>query len=195
MNADWIDQIENLNILVIGDIMVDEYVLGNVERVSPEAPVQVLGYEKTEHKLGGAANVALNIASLGAQVYLGGIIGSDNEGDLVKKMCKDQGINSDLILVDGARNTTVKTRYMADRQHLLRVDKEVTRPISERLSTRLFEYIEHLTNAKPIQMVIFQDYDKGVLSKALINQVTDLCKERGVLTAADPKHNNFLELP
>lgn len=193
MNLDWIDRIDQISILVIGDIMVDRYIKGTVDRVSPEAPVQVLAYQETQYKLGGAANVALNMSRLGAQVYLGGVIGPDTEGDLVKKMCKDFGINTDLILVDGTRNTTIKTRYMAGNQHLLRVDREKTAPISSRLTDRLFEYVEHLTNSKPIQMVLFQDYDKGVLSGSLIQQITALCKEKNIATAADPKFENFWE--
>ena len=131
------------------------------------------------------------MSRLGAQVYLGGVVGPDKEGDLVKKQCKDHGINTDLILVDGARNTTIKTRYMSGNQHLLRVDREVRAPISERLTERFFEYIEHLTNSKPIQLILFQDYDKGVLGDSLIKRVMVLSKSKQISTAADPKYNNF----
>ena len=187
----WIDQIKNLKIVVLGDLMLDRYITGSVERVSPEAPVPILAYEGTEYRLGGAANVALNLKHLGAQVFLLGVIGTDAEGSIFKERCESLGISGSYLLSTPGRATTQKTRYMADDQHLLRVDKETTDLITADQMDRLFVNLEQIIGNERIDLLIFQDYDKGVLNEQLIARVTALCRSTNIQILVDPKFNNF----
>lgn len=188
---DWIRQINDLKIIILGDIMLDRYIKGTSDRNSPEAPVPILVYESTEHKLGGAANVALNLKCLGAQVTLVGVTGDDNEGDELRRLCEQSGISSDHIATDTSRPTTMKTRYMAREKHLLRVDKELTASVSEEIITNMISSIEQMLSDHSIDVLIFQDYDKGVLNQNLIHKIISLCQSKHVLTMVDPKFNNF----
>lgn len=188
---DWIRQITDLKIIVLGDIMLDRYIKGTSDRNSPEAPVPILVYESTEYKLGGAANVALNLKSLGAQVTLVGVTGDDNEGDELRRLCEQSGIASDHIARDRTRSTTMKTRYMAREKHLLRVDKESTASVPEEIISNIISSIEQMLSDYAIDILIFQDYDKGVLNPNLIQKIISLCKSKQVLTLVDPKFENF----
>ena len=176
-------------VLLIGDAMIDQYIWGESNRISPEAPVPVVKINKQEIRLGGAANCALNIKSLGANPILCTVIGNDINGIDFKKLMKDSNLSTDGILVDDNRKTTVKTRVVSERKHQLRMDDEDVHPIEieEQLIDRLGSLL------KDISVIILQDYNKGVLTKKIIRTVISKAKEMRIITIVDPKKNNFLE--
>ncbi len=183
---------KNYNILIIGDIMLDKYIYGNIEKISPEAPVPVFEIKSNDAKPGGAANVALNIKSLGSTPLLMSILGDDRDGNHLIKLLKKNKIDTFNVLREIKTITTVKTRLMANGQHILRIDEEKTEPLHykmEELISYLFE--ENLENNK-IDAVIIQDYNKGLLNESLIEFVIEKAGSRNIFTAVDPKINNFL---
>jgi D-glycero-beta-D-manno-heptose-7-phosphate kinase len=182
-----------LNVLIVGDVMIDRYLHGKVNRISPEAPVPVVELQKTEDRLGGAANVALNIKALGATPYLYSVIGADTEGGIFLELMQEKELPLMGILRSEERKTTVKTRIMAGTQQMLRVDSEMTHDTEGVLQENFMAQIEALLNQKDIHVIIFQDYNKGVLSLKTIKEVTNLALKKGVPTVVDPKKNNFLE--
>ena len=179
-----------LKVLVIGDVMVDTYTWGKVERISPEAPVPVLHIARREERLGGAANVALNISALGAVPLLCSAIGTDPEGDLMLRLMTDAGLPHDGMVRHSSRITTTKQRIMSGSHHLLRVDTEDTAELSNEVRNSLLERITLLL--PEADAVIFEDYDKGVLGKELIEAVIALAIKHGKPTIVDPKKRNFM---
>jgi rfaE bifunctional protein kinase chain/domain len=189
--TDLFDKFESLNIMIIGDVMVDSYLWGKVERISPEAPVPVVSCHKKENRLGGAANVALNLKSLGAKPFLCSAIGSDSAGDNFQElMLKDQ-LSSALIITDKGRKTTSKTRVISGSQQLLRVDEESNHYLESSVEIELIAKISHSLENDKIHAVIFQDYDKGVITPFLIENVVKKAKDLGIPTLVDPKKRNF----
>jgi rfaE bifunctional protein kinase chain/domain len=181
---------DNLNVLIIGDVMMDSYIWGAVERISPEAPVPVVNVLKKEYRLGGAANVALNIASLGAKPVLCALIGDDEEGKKLIQRLDERGISKDGIVQSKFRPTTVKTRIIARDQHVVRVDEEEDKVVNNEEEKLLWERIEKLLPSSHV--AIFEDYDKGVLNQSLISRTVELCKKHNIPTVVDPKKRNFL---
>jgi len=181
----------NLRVLVIGDVMVDAYILGKVNRISPEAPVPVVSFEQEEKRIGGAGNVALNLVALGAQPIVCSVIGDDEQGQALSNLFTEKGISSQGIIVSKDRKTTVKTRVIANKQQLLRIDSETTSPINEAEENALILQIHQLIE-NGIDGIIFEDYNKGVLTESLIQQVISLAKAAGIPTTVDPKRDNFL---
>jgi rfaE bifunctional protein kinase chain/domain len=181
----------NLRVLVIGDVMVDAYILGKVNRISPEAPVPVVSFEQEEKRIGGAGNVALNLVALGAQPIVCSVIGDDEQGQALSNLFTEKGISSQGIIVSKHRKTTVKTRVIANKQQLLRIDSETTSPINEAEENALILQIHQLIE-NGIDGIIFEDYNKGVLTESLIQQVISLAKAAGIPTTVDPKRDNFL---
>jgi D-glycero-beta-D-manno-heptose-7-phosphate kinase len=179
------------NVLIIGDVMIDRYVKGSVSRISPEAPVPVLEWKETQDRLGGAANVALNVKALGAKPYLLGVVGNDEDGQIFKQLLVAENIENQHLVFAKNRPTTVKTRMMAAGQQLLRLDKEVTTELGEFDAFVLHEKIKYLIENQKVNVVIFQDYNKGVLSKSLIEQVLFLTKKHQIPSCIDPKKDNF----
>jgi rfaE bifunctional protein kinase chain/domain len=177
-------------IAVLGDTILDHYIIGRTERVSPEAPVLVLQHESEYYRLGGSANVALNIAALGGQPYLISVLGADTAGNELKNLLEQQNISTNYLLEDSQRPTTLKTRFLARHQQLLRHDRESLADISEDLTQALLHKFE-LAIADGVQTLIFQDYNKGVLHKKLINAAMQLAQKRGLQTIIDPKKKNF----
>jgi len=178
-----------LNVLIVGDVMVDAYWHGSVHRISPEAPVPVVDISGKESRLGGAANVALNIRSMQASPFLCTVIGEDEAGETFLKLCKESGMPVDGIIQRKNRPTTVKTRIMGNHQQLMRLDEEQTQTIDAETSMELEQrFLNLLPKA---QVVIFEDYDKGVLHPGIINQLIRHCRERGIPTTVDPKKVNF----
>lgn len=178
-----------LNVLIVGDVMVDAYWHGNVHRISPEAPVPVVDISGKESRLGGAANVALNIRSMQASPFLCTVIGEDEAGETFLKLCRESGMPVDGIIQRKNRPTTVKTRIMGNQQQLMRLDEEQTQPIDSETSKELEQrFLNLLPKA---QVVIFEDYDKGVLHPGIINSLIKHCRERGIPTTVDPKKVNF----
>lgn len=183
-------EFSKLRFLVIGDVMLDRYLYGKVQRISPEAPVPILELEKEENRLGGAANVALNLRSLGAQVALAGLIGTDTPGTLLRQQSEELGIETFGLVTDPERPTTVKTRLIAQKHHLLRVDREVTTPPPSTTAEALILKIHSLLHSS-FQGIILEDYDKGTLTEPLIREIIRLAKERDIPVSVDPKKRNF----
>lgn len=184
-----INQFKDIPVLVIGDVMIDAYLFGNVERISPEAPVPIVAVNKKESRLGGAANVALNLASLGAKPILCSTIGNDGEGNELIELLIKSNINSAGILKDIDRITTVKTRVISQNHQMLRIDNENSEPLNLIQTNALVAKIEELLPQAKI--VIFEDYDKGVITESLIKSVTNKANQLGIPTVVDPKKRNF----
>jgi len=180
----------DLKVVVVGDVMLDSYLWGSVERISPEAPVPIVSTTKRERRLGGAANVALNLKSLGAQPIICSVIGDDVDGANFLLALQENEIRSNGVLKDRSRQTTVKTRILSRRQQILRVDFETVEPISKELEDGLIEKFLKLTSDK-IDVAILQDYNKGVLTPRVITEILSICKEKGIKTVVDPKSENF----
>lgn len=177
-------------ILVIGDVMIDAYLYGSVDRVSPEAPVPILNFKTKEERLGGAANVAFNLISLGAKVGIASIIGTDDAGKSIRKLLKDERIDEDNLVLSSKRRTTVKTRVIGNNQQLLRIDNEQIDEVSDKEMKSLLKILK--STIKNYDAVIFEDYNKGVLKEELIQKVVKLANENNVITTVDPKIDNFL---
>lgn len=190
--AQLFERMNDLHVVVVGDVMMDKYWWGDVERISPEAPVPVVSLHKRESRLGGAANVALNCKALGAEVTIASVIGDDSDGMMLKKLVEDAGINSDLLMLSKQRPTTTKTRIMSRQQQMLRIDDEVTDELYLEEEHAFIDLVlRFLQRVKP-DVLIFEDYNKGVLKENVINRVTAHCTEIGIITAVDPKKRNFL---
>ncbi len=176
-------------VLVLGDIMVDHYVYGNVDRISPEAPVPVLHFTGEEFKLGGAANVAANIAALGAKSVLLGVVGNDDAGEKIAASCKRNNIKF-VPIIDAKRPTTLKTRYISGVQQIMRKDVEVNTLISEKLEESILAAIERLKKSTTIDAIILQDYNKGLFTPSLISKIISFSKDQSWLISVDPKFAN-----
>jgi rfaE bifunctional protein kinase chain/domain len=187
--SNLIEKFSSLRVLVIGDLMVDAYTWGKVNRISPEAPVPVVNVIKRESRLGGAGNVVLNIASLGAKPYVCSVIGDDSIGETLQGILKESGLSIDGIIVEKDRPTTVKERVIAGSQQLIRVDSETEAPISAASSKALLEQVKAWL--PEVDVILFEDYDKGVLSQGLIQEIITLAKSRQIPTVVDPKKKNF----
>lgn len=185
----WLAQSQSLRVMVIGDLMLDRYIWGRVARISPEAPVPIVEVSHEESRLGGAANVALNVSSLGAQPILCGVLGEDLFGQQFLDLVADQGFDQQGLILTKERPTTVKTRVLGNRQQVLRVDREVTDYLSPTMQTLLKQ---KLTTLLPtVDGVIFQDYDKGVLTPGLIRFALEVCEQAAIPTFVDPKFRQF----
>ncbi|MBK3517443.1 bifunctional heptose 7-phosphate kinase/heptose 1-phosphate adenyltransferase [Carboxylicivirga marina] len=187
------DAFDDMHILIIGDVMVDSYLWGDVNRISPEAPVPIIATTGRENRLGGAANVALNIQSLGATPILCSVIANDEAGDIFKNLLEENNLPSQGIVSASQRKTTVKTRIISQNQHLLRIDEEENTPLDSVLEKKLQAHIEDLLNTYKIDAIIFEDYDKGVLTPASILKTVELAQNKGIPTLVDPKKRNFLD--
>jgi rfaE bifunctional protein kinase chain/domain len=185
------DQFLGKRILVIGDVMIDSYLRGKVNRVSPEAPVPIVSLEKEEDRLGGAANVAVNLVALGAAPIICSVVGSDKQGNDLQFLLKNAGISSEGLIYSHTRKTTVKTRVIGNNQQLLRIDSEQTDPVSANEEELLIRKVEELL-MDGVDGVIFEDYNKGVLTPKVINDIISLANRHGVVTTVDPKKDNFL---
>lgn len=184
------EEFNNLKVLVVGDVMLDSYVWGKVERISPEAPVPVVHVNKREYRLGGAGNVLLNVQALGAEAIVCTVIGNDGPGDMLQNSLKQKGLNCEGLIRSDERITTIKERIIAGTQQVVRVDTETDKPISSKEADLLIEKVKQLL---PLcQVVIFEDYDKGVLTAETIAAITELANTHNVPTVVDPKKRNFL---
>jgi rfaE bifunctional protein kinase chain/domain len=178
-------------VLVVGDIMLDRYFTGQVTRISPEAPVPIFLHESTQDRLGGAANVALNIAALGSEPILCGLVGADADGDALLQLLPDCGIQDTGIVRSASRKTTSKTRILGNHQQMLRLDREDTHPLTSNEEQEFIEKILALLELPGLRSVIFQDYNKGVLTPLIIKTLIKACKEKHLITTVDPKKANF----
>jgi rfaE bifunctional protein kinase chain/domain len=190
-HANIFEAFNALNVLIVGDVMVDRYLSGAVDRISPEAPVPVVRLEKTDNRLGGAANVAMNIKALGATPYLASVIGADEYAAVLLDLLPANGLNSRGIAKSPSRLTTVKTRVMAGGQQLLRVDRENTEDLDKTAAAQLLAIVREILDNRAIHVIIFQDYNKGVLSYEVIRGVILEAIKRDIPTVVDPKYKNF----
>jgi rfaE bifunctional protein kinase chain/domain len=184
-----LDQFAGLRVLVVGDIMIDSYYFGKVERISPEAPVPVVAVDKKENRLGGAANVALNLVALGAIPTVCSVIGHDKDGDDLTDLLKSNKIGVNGVVRSSDRITTVKTRVIAQNHQMLRIDSEQTQSITAVESYDLVDRVKKLL--QDCDVLLFEDYDKGVLTDENIKQITALAHERHIQVVVDPKKRNF----
>jgi len=176
---------------VIGDMMLDTYLWGHVERISPEAPVPVVALERREYRIGGAGNVALNLASLGAKVSSISVVGKDNDGWSLEELLQKNGIDTSYQLKSDSRITTNKARVMGRNQQMIRLDSETTRDLSAAEEDGLLNALRRYLEAERPQVVIFEDYNKGVLTQRVIREAVSMCRHHEVITAVDPKRKNF----
>ncbi len=180
-----------LKVAVIGDVMLDTYWWGNVDRISPEAPVPVVAVTKREHRIGGAGNVALNIASLGAGVSMISILGKDDDGEQLTKLLQQNNINTQYLVHSEHRITTNKIRIISRNQHMMRLDAEMAGDMIAADEDRLLYAFENYIAAENPAVVILEDYNKGVLTENVIKRIISLCSKHKILTAVDPKRKNF----
>lgn len=181
----------DLHIVVIGDVMIDRYISGSVKRISPEAPVPVVELQQSENRLGGAANVALNLIALGAKVTLISIIGDDNDGTSMVEMLKNISRLDIQLQISKGRKTTIKTRVMAGNQQLLRIDSEDTSEISGKEEDKIIDILNDLLKRENLDGIILQDYNKGLLTEPLIYKLITLANLNHIPTYVDPKEKNF----
>ncbi|MCB0492327.1 MAG: D-glycero-beta-D-manno-heptose-7-phosphate kinase [Cyclobacteriaceae bacterium] len=181
---------DGLTVLVIGDIMLDSYIWGSVDRISPEAPVPIVRVRKRDFRLGGAANVALNVQALGAKPILCALIGDDDAGNKLLDCLDQQGMSKEGIVVSKNRPTTVKTRLIASHQHVVRVDEESDQELLKDEEDQLVKQIQQLIDE--CDAIIFEDYDKGVISASLIDKTIVMATKKNIPTIVDPKKRNFL---
>jgi rfaE bifunctional protein kinase chain/domain len=176
-------------ILVLGDVMLDEYLWGNVSRISPEAPVPVVEILRECIKLGGAANVALNVKTLGDEPILVGVIGNEKNGERMKEALNGVQISDEGIFVDEARPTTIKTRVIAHNQQVVRTDREDTQEISLELTERVIDFVKKKIGQ--INALVISDYGKGMVTLKLLSELIDLCRKNHVFIGVDPKETHF----
>jgi D-glycero-beta-D-manno-heptose-7-phosphate kinase len=189
--SDVFSNISTLKVLIVGDVMLDSYYFGKVDRISPEAPVPVLAFQKQEYRIGGAGNVALNTVALGATTFIASVIGTDDDGTTLEKIYNKAGIQTNYVVKTADRITTTKTRIIGHNQQMLRLDKEQTNDIDAPTSTVLLQNIQQcLLNEQP-QLVILEDYNKGVLTEEIIEIIINWCNEKNIIVSVDPKKKNF----
>lgn len=185
------EQFEKMRAIVIGDAMVDTYMWGKIDRMSPEAPIPIVTVTERENRLGGAANVSLNLQALGATPILFSVIGADDKGKKFRKLLEKRNLSCEGIFIDPQRKTTVKNRIISKGQHIARVDEESTSYIASEMEITLIAAITKLIERNSIDVIIFVDYDKGVVTPSLFKSINDLAIEKGIPTSVDPKKRNF----
>lgn len=178
-------------VLVIGDVMIDSYLIGKVDRISPEAPVPVVVLKQRDNMLGGAANVALNIMSLGAEAIMCSVIGNDKQGDILLDLMKKEGLKTNGIIRSSERITTTKFRIIGNRMQMLRVDEEIDTDLNTKDSNNLLNCISSLIAEQKPDVIILQDYNKGILSADVIEKVAEIAARNEIPVAVDPKKKNF----
>ena len=184
-----IPQFSDVKILVIGDLILDEFVWGDVSRISPEAPVPVVWVKSESFMPGGAANVANNVASLGASVYIAGVAGSDERAGILKQGLIEKGINVDGVITDDSRPTTLKTRVVAHHQQVVRIDREKIEGISVEILDKIAAYVKDIIDE--MDAIIIEDYGKGVISAKLLKEILRVAKKKKKIITVDPKEEHF----
>lgn len=189
---DWVERFEGMKALVVGDVMIDAYSKGIVERMSPEAPVPIVNLKERFERLGGAANVAINLKALGATPHVCSVIGDDDAGDRLFQLMKEHDLNTDGLVRSGRRSTTVKHRVFDGERQLLRIDEEDIFDLDEQECRSLSEKIDSFLRQDHFDVLVLQDYNKGVLSPILIHHLLETAKRKDIPVAVDPKKDNFL---
>lgn len=183
--------ISKLKVAVIGDVMLDTYWWGTVDRISPEGPVPVVAVTKKEQRIGGAGNVALNACALGSEVVLISILGNDDEGKQLKEILNNNNIDTSFILFSEERVTTNKIRIIGRNQQMMRLDAEHTDDLKNAEEEKFITQIEKYINENKPDVIILEDYNKGVLTETVIKNIIELCNANNIICAADPKRKNF----
>ncbi len=178
--------------MILGDLMLDEYIWGNVSRISPEAPVPVVEVINESVKLGGAANVALNIRTLGDIPLLVSVVGNDRNAGRMRELLNASGISHQGIFTDKERQTTAKTRIIAHSQQVVRADRENTEELSPELTSQLVGFIQKQIKEEKVSALLISDYGKGVISLDLLNEVISLARQNGIFVSVDPKETHFM---
>lgn len=189
--ADFFKKVETERILIIGDVMIDAYMWGSVTRISPEAPVPVVSVTERTQRLGGAANVALNVRAMGATPIICTVVGNDDYGREFQELLYNNEMDRRGIIVSDSRITTVKSRVIGNNAHLVRVDEEDTHPLSNVEEDELLARVTRIMKTMPIDAIILQDYDKGVITPRVIDEVTSQARRKKIPITVDPKHRNF----
>lgn len=184
-----VSNFKNAKVLVVGDLILDEFIWGDVSRISPEAPVPVVWVKKESFMPGGASNVANNLRSLGAEVYIAGVVGDDEQGAILRGELEQRGVDTSGIVVDESRPTILKTRVVAHHQQVVRIDKEKPGPLSDHLIARMIDNITRIM--EEVDAVIIEDYGKGVISPKLLKSIVPLAKRHNKIIAVDPKEEHF----
>ena len=184
-------QFTKIKVAVVGDVMLDTYWWGRVERISPEAPVPVVAVNTKEQRIGGAGNVALNLQSLGAAVSVISVLGKDDDGAQLTQLLNGNNINTKYLVQSEHRITTNKIRIISRNQHMMRLDAELTSDISKAEEDQLLYAVENYIAAETPDVIVLEDYNKGVLTENVIAQIISLCKQHHILTTVDPKRKNF----
>lgn len=182
----------SLKIGVIGDVMLDTYMWGEVERISPEAPVPIVAMHKKDFRIGGAGNVALNLQSLGGNAFVLSVTGNDDDADRLYSLFQNQKINTQYCIQSNHRLTTNKTRIISRNQHMMRLDAEITSELIADDEQKLISAFNAFVAAEKPQIVVLEDYNKGVLTPNVIKHVIEVCDRNHIVTAVDPKRKNFL---
>lgn len=190
---DLFKNFSSVKVGVIGDVMLDTYMWGEVDRISPEAPVPIVSLKNKEQRIGGAGNVALNIQSLGAKPFILTVTGDDDDADRLNSLFTSQNINCNYTIRSRERITTNKTRVISRNQHMMRLDAEITNDLCKEDQEKLIELFEQFIEKERPDVVILEDYNKGVLTETMIQVVISICKKAGVIIAVDPKRKNFLQ--
>lgn len=191
MPEELFEKIADLHVVVVGDVMIDNYRWGDVERISPEAPVPVVSIRRSENRLGGAANVALNCKALGAQVSMASVIGNDDEGRTLLALLEKEGIDTTLVQQSDTRMTTAKTRILSRNQQMIRLDSEMQEELNTRDEHAFIDATLRFLQIRKPQVLIFEDYNKGVLKENVIQKIIAHCQALGIVVAVDPKLRNF----
>jgi rfaE bifunctional protein kinase chain/domain len=185
-------RLRQFKIGVVGDVMLDTYLWGHVERISPEAPVPIVTLDRKDYRLGGAANVSLNLKALGAEVEVFSVTGDDEDAVVLFTHFQKQGIGTGSIIKSKSRLTTNKSRVISRNQQMMRLDAEITTDLSEEDEDALIKAIRQFITVEKPAVIVLEDYNKGVLTTRVISETVRICKEHGVLTTVDPKKKNFL---
>ena len=184
-----VSNFKNARVIVIGDLILDEFLWGDVTRISPEAPVPVVWVRKESFMPGGASNVANNLRSLGSNVYLVGVVGDDERGAILKRELEKSRIDTVGVITDESRPTTLKTRVVAQHQQVVRIDKEKVDSIGAGVTAKMINYVERMI--KSVDAVIIEDYGKGVISGPLLSKIIPIAKKSGKVISVDPKEEHF----
>ncbi|MDP2943219.1 MAG: D-glycero-beta-D-manno-heptose-7-phosphate kinase [Candidatus Omnitrophota bacterium] len=186
-----ISKFKDVKILIVGDLILDEFIWGDTSRISPEAPVPVVLVERESLMPGGAANVASNICALGAKAYLVGAVGRDEHGRRLEKILKEKGVDLEGVISDAQRPTTLKTRVVARHQQVIRIDREKISPLSESINKEIMDYVRE--KIKEVDGVIIEDYGKGVITPRLLKEIVPLAKRHNKIITVDPteEHNSY----
>jgi len=184
-----ISKFKKSRILVVGDLILDEFIWGKVSRISPEAPVPVVWVDKESFMPGGASNVANNVSSLGGKTILAGVIGKDIRGSVLKDELKSRGIDVSGMVVDDSRPTILKTRVIAHHQQVVRIDKEKVEPLSSKIASKLIDFVKKKIDS--VDSLLIEDYGKGVVNSHIVGEIIRIAKKKGKVIAVDPKEEHF----